>query len=327
MTVKAPRGRSGFAQRLEEALDVVQCAQDRARNEQMHSTFWAKGNPDVKKYLDRLYDALDELSRLYGEGRLPPPAVKRADDLLLRVPSRLQAPEAESSLALLWEFQMLLIDHGDVHVICGMVEEELHWHKGETSWLTWDGLYGDSTCEAVEQYRKGKVSKRRLRSARHRLESLYRARRDDQQARLCRAEVRRKTLDVLTGVLIVVLPPFLILYHYALHPHPNWALTFAVPLAGAVGAAVSGTYKARDQLVRESDIAHFSAGLLAQLLVGAAAALLVVVLLRAKLTSFGDLSLNKAVEQIAFGFVAGFSEPFVLGTVQRVTQSAAAKPQ
>ena len=301
---------------LDEALGRVHDVQaSDAKN------YWWDRSPDTKKYLGRLSDALSELNRLNREGKLTNPAARaRTNDLLEELPRRLADIEPESMLAILYEFQLLLVDHGDAQVVCGMAEGELLWHKSDTSWLTWDGLYGDTKCLAVEQYRRGRVSRGALLSARNKLRSLYRARRDDQQARFCRAESRAKNLHVLSIIMFFVLLAFVFVYHYALHPHPNWALTFAVPLAGAVGAALTGTRKARDELVRESAIFRFSSGLVAQLLVGGAAALIVVVLVRARLTSIGHLTLHKPIEQIAIGFLAGLSEPFVLGTVQRATQ-------
>jgi len=84
----------------------------------------------------------------------------------------------------------------------------------------------------------------------------------------------------------------------------------------------------RDQLNREADIGRFKDGLLAQLLVGAAAAVIVVVLLKANLTSVGNITPNTITAQAAFGFLAGFSEPFLLGVVGRAANlgSTAAAP-
>lgn len=125
------------------------------------------------------------------------------------------------------------------------------------------------------------------------LSSLYRARRDDQLAHHSRAQARSQNLLILAGILILFVPLFLVTYWYASASRPGgvWG-TVMLPIAGAVGAALSGTPKARDQLNRETDIGRFKDGLLAQLLVGAASAVIVVVLLEAKLASVGPFVLG-----------------------------------
>ena len=89
-------------------------------------------------------------------------------------------------------------------------------------------------------------------------------------------------------------------------------------LAGLLGAALSGTIKARDALVRASDIEAFRDALPAQLLVGAAAALAFVLLLQSKLVTVAGPGLGSWQSATAIGFLAGFSEPYFLGTVRRV---------
>lgn len=290
----------------------------------------AVGDPDRRKYLDRLYDALTDITRLVRTKHFDDEGNSRTLDLLRELDTRLKDPDTESIWALLYEFQLLLIQHGDAAVICGMVEGELFWHKGQTSWMTWDELYPhQQTCAAVDQYRSGtEVSHQNLESARHMLAMLYRARRDDQLAHHSRAQARSKNLLILAGILIVLVPLFLLTYWYASHTRPSVWATVMLPIAGAVGAALSGTLKARDQLNREVDIGRFKDGLLAQLLVGAAAAVIVVVILKANLTSVGKVEPASIAAQAAFGFLAGFSEPFVLGVVGRAANlgSAAKAP-
>ena len=294
--------------------------------------WWSRAvsDPDRRKYLDRLYDAVTDITRLVRTKQVDDEGMLRTLDLLRELDTRLKAPDTESIWALLYEFQLLLVQYGDERVICGMIESELFWHQGQTTWLTWDALYPHQPkCAAVEQYRSGiAVSLNDLQSARHMLSSLYRSRRDDQLAHHSRAQARSQNLLILAGILTIFIPLFLVTYWYASHPRPSVWGTVMLPIAGAVGAALSGTLKARDQLNREADIGRFKDGLLAQLLVGAAAAVIVVVLLKANLTSVGNITPNTITAQAAFGFLAGFSEPFLLGVVGRAANlgSTAAAP-
>ena len=138
--------------------------------------WWSRAvsDPDRRKYLDRLYDAVTDITRLVRTKQVDDEGMLRTLDLLRELDTRLKAPDTESIWALLYEFQLLLVQYGDERVICGMIESELFWHQGQTTWLTWDALYPHQPkCAAVEQYRSGiAVSLNDLQSARHMLSSL-----------------------------------------------------------------------------------------------------------------------------------------------------------
>jgi hypothetical protein len=95
-------------------------------------------------------------------------------------------------------------------------------------------------------------------------------------------------------------------------------------LSGALGAAVAGTIKARDRLRFESDITRFGQELVAQLLIGAVAAVIVYAVLRTVPITISDLTLDLDTlgEKVALAFAAGFSEPFFLKTIERITKPA-----
>jgi hypothetical protein len=85
---------------------------------------------------------------------------------------------------------------------------------------------------------------------------------------------------------------------------------------GALGAAMSGTLKARDKLIRGSDLRAFSVGLVAQLLMGAGAAFFLLLILKSGLLQIAGT--NSLEGGAVLGFVAGFSEPFFLRTIERI---------
>ncbi len=87
-----------------------------------------------------------------------------------------------------------------------------------------------------------------------------------------------------------------------------------VVATGALGAAVSGVYKLRDQVAAATAIRAFAPTVVAQVAVGAAAGLLVLFVIQTGLISGGD------PQWAALGlaaFAAGFSEPFLLGIIGR----------
>jgi len=277
-------------------------------------------DPGLRKYVRRLSDALADLTRLHGLSPL------RADQRLPTLLAELEAGACdltrERAWALLYEFQLLLIEVGDADVVCGMAEGELHWHKTDTSWLTWDSLFGsDRLPKAVQDYLQGAapIARTDLDALRNTLMSLYRARHDDELARRERVQQRAVNLFWLARVLLVLLPAFIVFFYFAQDPRPSVWTVVLVPVAGALGAALSGTIKARDQLIREADIRRFRDGLVAQLLVGAVAAMIVVVVLEAELVTIGKITVgpDDVIAQAAFAFLAGFSEPFALGTIAK----------
>ena len=91
-----------------------------------------------------------------------------------------------------------------------------------------------------------------------------------------------------------------------------------VAVSGVFGAIVAGTLKARDRLMRWSDLRAFRAGMVAQVLIGAGSALLLLLVLESGVVSFGAVE-AWAAEAMA-GFIAGFAEPFVFRTVERVAR-------
>ncbi|MGH9349759.1 MAG: hypothetical protein ACRD26_21110 [Vicinamibacterales bacterium] len=81
---------------------------------------------------------------------------------------------------------------------------------------------------------------------------------------------------------------------------------------------MSGTIKARDKLVRGSDLRAFRAGLMAQVLLGAVSSLVLLLLLASQILEIAGTGSPEG--KAALGFEAGFSEPFFLKTIQRVAK-------
>ena len=91
-----------------------------------------------------------------------------------------------------------------------------------------------------------------------------------------------------------------------------------VAIVGALGATMSGTLNARDKLIRGSDLRAFSAGLVAQVFLGAASALVLLLLLFSEILEIAGTSSPEG--KAVVGFVAGFSEPFFVKTVASVAK-------
>jgi putative (di)nucleoside polyphosphate hydrolase len=90
--------------------------------------------------------------------------------------------------------------------------------------------------------------------------------------------------------------------------------------AGALGSAVSGLFKLRDEISKGMDIVAFAAVGSAQVAVGAAAGILVLFLV--ELGLLGGQGGPQWAWIGAVAFAAGFSEPFLLGTVRGIAQTS-----
>jgi hypothetical protein len=306
---------------LQKASAVV--AGELQRLETGRSRWTLLREPERRKYLHRLHDALADLERIDEVAPISDQTGLR--NALTRLASQANIPNDEL-WAILNETQLARIRHGDAETVCALIEDELQWHRGQTSWLTWDALYPDSGIPpAVIQYRGGgPVDPRALASARNMLLSMYRTRHDDEVARRARGEERAKNLQVLAILLALLLSIFVIVYSLA-DGGDEWEEFAILISAGGAGAAISGTIKARDRLTRQGDIHRFRDALPAQLLVGAATALFVYLLFQSDIITFGNVDLDTNEARAAIAFLAGFSEPWVLRTIERATQVGSPK--
>lgn len=90
-------------------------------------------------------------------------------------------------------------------------------------------------------------------------------------------------------------------------------------VAGALGSTVSGVLRLRN-LIRITEFRLLGPGLIAQPLVGAATALFLLLLLESALIGLPRIEGQGSwAAAAAYGFLAGFFEPFVVGVVRRMT--------
>jgi uncharacterized membrane-anchored protein len=88
-------------------------------------------------------------------------------------------------------------------------------------------------------------------------------------------------------------------------------------VAGATGATVASAFRLRDALARLSALRTFWPAFALQLALGAAAGLFLWTVLESRFVDVGPDGEDWAIA-VALAFVAGFSEPFVLKTVERI---------
>ncbi len=309
-----------YSARLLELLSDVRWAVWRPR-------FWnagrlARTDPELRKVLQRLHGFTDALVRLYRVDAADPSGDdwsgltratrQRVRELLATDPSDLRLDSAlEVSAAL----GLLLTEVGDARYICAEVQNELVISQEDTTWLTWRQVYGDGRPPILDSCHGGNTPPQdHVDAARQLLLGLHRARIENYQFRRARLRMRARALSLMSVMLLPVVAGFGGLTVSAGDlPTVDVAL---VAVAGALGALVAGTIKARDRIVRTSDVRAFASGIVAQVLLGAGSALLLLVVLLSGMVDIAGA--DDWAGRAVVGFAAGFSEPLVIGTIERV---------
>lgn len=291
---------------------------------------WARRDPELQKILARTYGLMDEVLRRQGlrdgsGGRaagssstdgISDSNQKRIQQLLNHDPTTLTL---DAAIELFDALDRIMIEIGDPRYVCAEIEGELQWAKGSTTWLTWGAMHGPSIPDAVRTHQSGKtVPDEQLEAARNQLLSFRRARSDDYQVHRARQKMRAENLRVLTALLLPLVITFAWLLAAKEVGGASAGWVGLVAIVGALGSVISGTIKARDKLVRGSDLRAFRAGLMAQVLIGAASSLVLLLLLASPILEIAGT--DSLEGKAALGFVAGFSEPFLIKTVMRVAR-------
>jgi len=271
--------------------------------------FGAARDPELRKHLQRIADRLEAARR--------EEAIRKDLGSLAEFdPHRLDLDSALSLSARLDEFVFARSD--DAGLLCAAAEAELP--RTDTTVVTWKGLFGedpDDVPEAVEVFRQGgEPSGPPLESLKHKLSVLAHSRHEDYQLLRTRRAMKGQHLRYLGLGLLIAIAAF------AWELVRGGVLTFDDVLlgmaAGAVGALMGGTFKLRDTVSHINDLRAYRSILAVQPLLGAGAALFLLLALETHVLSVGGAADGLAARGL-LGFVAGFSEPFFLKTVARVT--------
>ena len=302
------------------------------------STCWYRRDPELQKILERLYGAVDELLRQHHLASVQTPthhgsplSPRLDENHCQRILLQLETDPANLTLDLAIEvldvLDQILIEIGDAGFVCKAIQDDLQWHRGSTTWVTWDSMkFHPTPPKAVTDKLAGKhVDAVDLAAARHQLASFRHTRSNKYQADRARQKERARNLHLLAVVLLLLVTS--LVWSLAMcceTPILPLGLGTLVAASGGLGSAVSGAFKARDRLIRTNDLRAFRSGLPAQVLLGATAAVLVVLVLLSGVLKIAGTEALAGLAAIGFG--AGFSEPFFLKTVERLLGSGDEKP-
>jgi hypothetical protein len=297
----------------------------RARSEEIVSSlarsgwrFWDRTvprNPELRKNLERMHTAIADARWLEREGRLDDGARTLLGELLEREP-----PNSSDALGeLLEEVDQALIAVGDESFLCSLLEVEYarDEQEGGGDITTWRTLYRKKPLAASVQYANSEtVAPGALEEARRKLAMLYRTRQSLYGLTRARSGTKAMRLVWLAPVMAALALALVIVVDVAADD-ASWRSGLLVAVAGALGATLSGALKLRDQLPRITSLRTFWYAFALQVPIGAVAGLFLWTVLESGLVEIAGQGADWAVEA-AVAFAAGFSEPFVLKTVERI---------
>jgi hypothetical protein len=149
------------------------------------------------------------------------------------------------------------------------------------------------------------------------LRKLYELRAEAGLERRARAAQKCRYLTALIPFLLVLLVAMSTTI-YEVGQGGIWKEVCLAASAGALGATLSGIFRVRDRLTELDDLRSFWPAMRIQPLIGATAGVFTLIILESGAVKLGNAEGSSWAATALFTFMAGFSEPFFLGLVQRI---------
>jgi hypothetical protein len=286
-------------------------------------------SPELAKVLGFVQAELGEARRLLARRRKGEAHRTRASERELRALLLEDAPipSVDRGWEVVGALKRLNLRLGDQSYIAGLLEyESAHVHDA-AHWHTWDEHFPKTELRRLlGVYRAGRATPAQLALAVDRLTFLYLKRAEAGRNRRAVAALKRLYLSRLALALLALLVALGASADFTSRDDLWKSFTLAA-CAGALGSTLSGVLRLRDHLVRLDELRGFWPAMRVQPLVGASAGALVFMLLSSNAVSISSLSADAWSSPGLLGFVAGFSEPFFLGLVDRVAVIPDRRPQ
>jgi hypothetical protein len=213
---------------------------------------------------------------------------------------------------------------GDASYISALLEQESSRKpRPRDNWS--DHLREAELIELCKRGRAGTLDREAHARAVDRLTLLYRARADSGRSLRAIAAQKCRYLRLLAPILCLFLAGAGV--SLSLGADETWHAVVVATAAGALGATLSGVRTVRDSLAELKDLRAFSGTMSIQPLVGATSGLLLFLLVEAGALPIDGVDLSSAATLGLLAFVAGFSEPFLLGLVERNAVISSKQPE
>ncbi len=278
------------------------------------------GSPELRKALGYLQGAIADARRLLA---VPPDSLSlRTAEIEARFRDVLDQPVKSLTIDSAWELcgqvkaMLPLLANGDY--IAAQLDYEAQRAKDRSRWHGWNQHFGkDELTQMRSNYRKRQPNQALHTQAAEKLSFLYTQRTEAGRDRRARAGQKCRYLNALAPVLLALQAGLVIAIDY-FAADEVWKAVAVAGTAGALGAALSGTMRIRDDLRDLDDLRSFWPAIRVQPLVGATAGLIVLLLMESGTLDVGSNDSGHWAGRALLAFAAGFSEPFFLGLVQRV---------
>jgi hypothetical protein len=270
-------------------------------------------DPEARKNIEILAAHISDAIDLHRRTPIPEPVTRSLAELVFEARAMLSL---ETLLDARRSLEELLLQCADLTLLQQWAAAE--YAEAEATLTTWQRLYGtelpqllndrpDPSSQAIKDLMDStRVRLQRLVASRFWLYRPLRARRELRTIYLRRFAVWVLLFGVVLGAAIA------------------WQVTagtravLLAAAAGASGASLSGLLKFRDEVRLGAQIKEFGALYLAQVIVGGVFGLLVFLVV-----TTGWLGLGTDAARIGvISFAAGFSEPFAVGIVAKMTERA-----
>lgn len=283
------------------------------RLNERRARFGRRADPEIVRVWGRIIDELAEIQLLLARAeKVQPGAVSALESLLATQPEAGRPWTLDFARTFDHSLRELVPLFADATYLRGAfgsknIRKRFEQAFGEQRLADVDKCLREALCkpEHIETI-----------TAELRTVSLYRA--NDQRKDHARLAIRAATLRwMLMLLLLLVLGTGAVL---AWAGDTTGSFVLVAASTGALGSVLSGFFRLRDDLHRLSDLRAFGAVLFVQPLVGAAAGLFAFLAVDAGVLDIPTSgSAPSYTPYGVYGFIAGFSEPFLLGVVKRLT--------
>ncbi len=219
------------------------------------------------------------------------------------------------------ELRKFLIEVGDERFVSMMLQNERSRGRGsgnargarpaESSLLLWSDLYATHDLPDSTGAWDPETSRRVI-------ADLFEARRERYRLDRARARLKRTYLLLLAPVLALLTLGFGLTVESLIPGADASRIVLLAAVAGALGGIVSGARRLRDEVGRIGQLRTFGPALIVQPVLGAMSGLVLLTVLNSGLLKVDTGSDNWANVGV-LAFAAGFSEPFFIGVVSRIT--------
>jgi len=277
-------------------------------------------DPELNKALGYVRAAVAEIRRVLAlpsdELSLCTPEIKA------RLRDTLDQPVGSLTIDSAWELYTdlkgMLPFLGNSADVASRLDHEAERGTDTSRWHPWSQHFSADELQRLrENYDHDPADPRLHGKAATKLSFLYARRAEAGRERRAKAAQKRRYLNVLGPVLLVLQVGLVLAIDAAAGTEEVWKQIFVAGTAGALGATLAGTMKIRDDLRELDDLRSFWPAMRVQPLVGATAGLIVLLVIETGTLDGGGESGSWAGRALV-AFAAGFSEPFFLGLVQRV---------